>query len=113
MNYSFSKNLRINKVFEYDNVLKNGENKHSCFWRINFIANQIETPRLGLIISKKSHKKAYNRNLRKRLIRETFRTQQQKLKKLDMIVIAKESNKTTNKELISDLTNLFKKISNI
>lgn len=49
--------------------------------------NNIETARLGLAISKKHCRKAAARNRIKRVIRESFRQQQQALAGLDVVVI--------------------------
>lgn len=113
MIYSLNKYSRIKKTFEYDYVLQNGITKYSCFWKVVFITSMEIESRIGLAISKKTYKKACERNLKKRLIKETFRTQKQNFKKLDIIVSAKKSKKIPNKILVEDLNNLFKNISNI
>ncbi len=50
-------------------------------------------PRLGLAVSKKNFKRAVDRNLIKRVIRESFRLHQQDLVGLDIVVM---SRSTTN-----------------
>ncbi|ANZ22778.1 ribonuclease P protein component [Buchnera aphidicola (Diuraphis noxia)] len=55
--------------------------------RINFLSY----PRLGLNISRKNIKYAHDRNLIKRLIRETFRLLQHQLSSMDFIVITKKN----------------------
>ena len=52
-----------------------------------------EQPRLGLAVSKKNFKKAVDRNIVKRIIRESFRLHQQQLAGLDIVVM---SRATTN-----------------
>jgi len=49
--------------------------------------NGLENARLGLAISKKSLKRAVDRNRLKRLIRESFRLHQVILKGLDLVVV--------------------------
>ncbi|UNM96782.1 ribonuclease P protein component [Ignatzschineria rhizosphaerae] len=46
-------------------------------------------PRLGLAVSKKNFKKAVDRNLIKRIIRESFRLHQASLKGLDIVVMSR------------------------
>ena len=57
------------------------------------------------------YKKAVDRNLRKRLARETFRLQQTQLSNFDVVVMAKKSRQVDNKSLVADLSNLFRKAS--
>ena len=52
-----------------------------------------KVPRLGLAVSKKNFKRAVDRNLIKRVIRESFRLHQQDLVGLDIVVM---SRATTN-----------------
>jgi len=66
-----------------------------------------------LAISKKAYKRAVDRNLRKRLARETFRLQQTQLGGLDMVVMAKRSRHANNKRLVDDLSNLLNKVSEV
>ena len=64
--------------------------------------------RLGLAISKKEYKRAVDRNLFKRLARETFRKNQDNLDHLDFVVMAKKSKSKNNSELTLDLITLMK-----
>ncbi len=61
--------------------------------------NQLNHARLGLVIKKKHVKLSVNRNKIKRIIRESFRHNIDKIKNLDVVVISKEGiNSITNKE---------------
>jgi len=51
--------------------------------------NGLAHPRLGLAISKKVLRRAVDRNLLKRVIRESFRHHQQELVGLDVVVLAR------------------------
>jgi ribonuclease P protein component len=76
----------------------------SVFGRMNFL----EHPRLGLIIPRKNVRYAHNRNLIKRLIRETFRMLQYKLISMDFIVtVRKHTLRLSNKKIITILQNLW------
>ncbi|RYY01055.1 MAG: ribonuclease P protein component [Gammaproteobacteria bacterium] len=66
--------------------------------------NQLDRPRLGLVIAKKHIRHAVDRNRMKRLIRETFRAKQQQLAGIDVIVLARKGmHETTNLVLIEQL----------
>lgn len=54
-------------------------------------------PRLGLAVSKKNFKKAVDRNLIKRIIRESFRLQQEALSELDIVVMSRGTTNVANK----------------
>nr|WP_189420639.1 ribonuclease P protein component [Cellvibrio zantedeschiae] len=66
--------------------------------------NQLDCPRLGLVIAKKHIRHAVDRNRMKRLIRETFRVKQQQLAGIDVIVLARKGmHDSTNAVLIEQL----------
>ncbi len=81
------------------------------YWKI--IAKKIDrpTPRLRLVISKKVHKLAVDRNRVKRIARETFRTHQNDLNHWEFVVMVKHSKPTKNSIITDDLLHLFKKIT--
>ena len=60
--------------------------------------NQLEHPRLGLVIGKKSVKLAVERNRIKRQIRESFRHNQSLLVGVDIVIVARRG--------IADLSNI-------
>ena len=51
------------------------------------IPNQLDHPRLGLVVRKKFIKKAVNRNQFKRIVRERFRLSQHDLPAIDIVVM--------------------------
>nr|WP_232500237.1 ribonuclease P protein component [Buchnera aphidicola] len=67
--------------------------------------NLLGHPRLGLSIPRKNIKHAHNRNLIKRLVRETFRLLQYKLLSMDFVVIAKKNILFLNNTRIIDMLN--------
>lgn len=90
--------------------------------------NALNHPRLGLVIAKRHAKHAVTRNKLKRLIRETFRLQQQDLPAVDILVLthkgtnnkpkmgnqkqtANEANFPSNQELRECLQRLFDKLT--
>jgi ribonuclease P protein component len=108
---SLTRGVRITKASDYAHIFQKGKHTQGRFWQLVATPSRESKPRLGLAISKKVYKQAVDRNLRKRLARETFRLQQAQLSNLDMILMAKKSHNVTNKSLVADLSNLFSKVS--
>ncbi len=103
--------MRITKAREYARIFKQGVHSHGKFWQIISIPSENKNSSLGLAISKKIHKLAVDRNLLKRLARETFRLNQDNLKGVDLVVMTKNYTKADNHILTADLQSLFYKVS--
>ena len=84
--FCFNKNHKLTKSIEFEKVFANHKQFNTNYLRINYVHNQLDRPRLGLIISKKNHKKANKRNYMKRILRELFRKQQLSLPNIDIII---------------------------
>ena len=70
--------------------------------------NQCSHPRLGIIISKQHVKRAVDRNLLRRIIRESFRYHRDMLKELDIIVLVRSKwSPLDSKTLRNDIDNLW------
>ena len=75
-------------------------------------ANDLEHPRLGLVIGKKSVKLAVERNRIKRQIRESFRLNQIPLMGLDIVVVARKGlADLDNEELREQFGKLWKRLA--
>jgi ribonuclease P protein component len=73
--------------------------------------NRVDYPRLGVIVSLRIARRAVARNRIKRIIRESFRMQQQKIKGWDVVVIARPGAvKQSNQELFASLEGHWKKL---
>ncbi|MDT8428033.1 MAG: ribonuclease P protein component [Pseudomonadales bacterium] len=88
--FQFGKQLRLLHARDYQQVFQSARYKVSCS-QILVLAmdNNSPSPRLGLVIAKKHIKTAVARNRVKRLIRESFRTNQYLLKGLDIVILAR------------------------
>jgi ribonuclease P protein component len=64
--------------------------------------NQKPGPRLGIIIPKHHIKRAVDRNLIRRLVRESFRHQKESLKGLDIIVLLRSKCTPLDKKALRD-----------
>lgn len=77
---------KLNNSADFEQVFNNRKLFVTDFLRIHYKLNAMEYPRLGMIVSKKNHKKANRRNYMKRVIRELFRQEQCKLQNVDIVV---------------------------
>lgn len=74
--------------------------------------NHLEHPRLGLVIGKKSVKLAVERNRLKRLIRESFRLQQDLLSGWDIVIVARKGlAELDNAELTRQFGKMWKRLA--
>jgi ribonuclease P protein component len=74
--------------------------------------NELDHPRLGLVIGKKSVKLAVERNRLKRQIRESFRLNQDNLAGWDIVVVARKGlGDLQNAELAQQFGKLWKRLA--
>lgn len=99
-NFFFKKKNRLLSTYQFQNVY----NRNVRIVRPEFIylgrINQLKFPRLGISISKRNIKKSHDRNRIKRLIRESFRIQKNKLISMDIVIIAKKDLILKNNKFI-------------
>lgn len=113
-NKAFPREMRILSSEEYDQVFKNPKPLRMGSKGMLILArpNELEHPRLGLIVPKKVLKRAVWRNRVKRLVRESFRLSQDTLPNLDLVFLAKPGiGEIPNRELRSTLKWLLIRIS--
>ncbi len=99
MNLGFGREKRLLVPKQFKAVFDSASNKVSSK-SVLLLAreNQLEHPRLGLVIGKKSVKLAVERNRIKRQIRESFRHNQNILNGVDVVIVARRG--------IADLSNI-------
>jgi len=68
-----SKKYRLKKRKDFERIYKSGKIIKQDFLLFRILANGLENPRIGIVISKKTLAKATARNLVKRRIREAVR----------------------------------------
>lgn len=110
---SFRKSDRLLNSSEFAAVFDGAVFKasHPSFL-ILAIPNTVDHPRLGLVVAKKSVRLAKNRNLIKRVIRESFRLKQHNLPPIDAIVLARrDSDKLPKAEIQQCLDKLWKRVA--
>ena len=88
---AFPKSMRLLNSSDFQSVFDDAtlRTSHQHFLLLAR-RNQLNLPRLGLVIAKKHIRLAVDRNRMKRLIRETFRVKQQQLAGIDVIVLARK-----------------------
>lgn len=100
--FPHSARLTHQKDFQrvFDHATKSGD---PCF-TVLFTGNQQDYPRLGLAITKKVAKRAVDRNRIKRIVRESFRLNQHRLGRVDIVVLARsKAIETANQQLFASL----------
>ena len=74
MSQSFTQAHRLKKADDFSSVFLFRKSRTGIYLKIYFKPNQLENSCLGLIVSKRIHKRANKRNYMKRVLRELFRT---------------------------------------
>lgn len=111
--HHFNKWLRIRKAAEFRAVKNADRRVRDRFFIINAKNIHLTTPRLGVIISKKSIPSAVRRNQVRRLIKEWFRLEQYHLPKVDIVIIATHACRDTpSQDLRECLDKLEQKLIN-
>lgn len=84
-NYSLPKKRRLHKATEFQSVIRFRRTVSGEFLQLYVKPNNLDYPRLGLIVTKKLERLAVGRNRLKRMLREVFRMHQQELGKKDCV----------------------------
>lgn len=108
MNNDFGRRYRLLKADEYSSVFAFRRSKSNAFFQIYWRQSELAHPRIGLIVAKKTAKKAHERNYIKRTVREWFRLNKSNLKNFDYIVRSKQKfEPEQQKEAIHSLESLM------
>ena len=90
---NFPRQVRLTRPEEFQHVFERG--RHRRLSGQGLIArvreNGVQQARLGLAISKRNLKRAVDRNLVKRLARESFRRYQSQLPAVDIVILSQPS----------------------
>jgi len=104
ISFSFPQSIRLKTAEEFSSVFRNAKKLNFNEFNVYVCLNRLNYPRLGLAISKKSAKKAVTRNLIKRIIRESFRLNQQYLTGWDIVFVAKTAAGESSKQQLHMVT---------
>lgn len=84
--YQYTQAQRLKTADEFSSVFLFRKVYYGPYFKIHFKPSELTCSRLGLIVSKKIHKRAVKRNYMKRLIRELFRNDCNTWGNYDLIV---------------------------
>lgn len=109
---TFPRHVRLLDSRDYQAVFRNKASRSSDqSWTLLACPNKLENARLGMAISKRVLKNAVDRNRIKRIVRESFRSHQQELSGLDIVVMCRdEVKRMANKELFDSLNTHWHRI---
>jgi ribonuclease P protein component len=111
--YSFQRELRLLNARDYSRVFDKALKVHNKAFTLLARANDLNHPRLGLVIAKKNLKFAHQRNRIKRVLRESFRFQLSQLASYDLVILTRRDiavlSKTDIIRLRDDLFARFNK----
>ncbi|WP_299234244.1 ribonuclease P protein component [uncultured Halomonas sp.] len=102
---TFPRRLRLLTAGDYRQVFDNAAFKvHGKGLMALASPNDLGHPRIGLVISKKSMRRAVDRNRVKRLVRESIRFQQHRLPAVDIVILSRRGvgeldNETLHRQL--------------
>jgi len=100
----FRKTSRLLDARSFARVFDKATRSRDKWFTVLCRKNDLERARLGLAISRKQCRKASGRNRIKRIVRESFRTHQDELNGLDIVVMNRAAAaEADNKELFTSL----------
>lgn len=114
--FKFSRTSRLLIKQDFQPVFASPHKISHRYLLVLYRPNQRLDARLGIVIAKNRVKKAVNRNLIRRVIRESFRHQQQALKGLDLIILLRSKctpiigEKADKKALRNDVDGLWQRL---
>lgn len=103
--------MRLLKTDDFSSVFSLRRTAGDAWFQVLVAPNNLPCARLGLVVGRKTDKRAVRRNYIKRLVRETFRLQAQELAGLDVVVRARCSfGRSQGGEARKALRQLFQRV---
>lgn len=109
--FNFPKTARLLTPKDFQQVFSQAEKFANRHWTFIVQPNQLDYARLGLAISKKQLAKAVWRNRVKRIARESFRHQQDKVAGYDIVILGRKGTELVeNQQLAKSFFHLMDKL---
>ena len=89
--FSFPKTARLNHPREFKQVFASGRRQSDACFTLISTHNEKDTARLGLVVARKTLRRAVDRSRIKRLVRESFRLHRGQLPARDIVVMPRQS----------------------
>lgn len=108
----FARQQRLLKPSEFKHVFARPQRQSNNLMTLLARENKLKYARLGLAISKKQLRRAVDRNRVKRLVRESFRSRQDQLAGLDIVVMVRTGISTlSNSEIFETLDKQWQRLA--
>ncbi|MBU0745085.1 MAG: ribonuclease P protein component [Gammaproteobacteria bacterium] len=92
MKYTFPRKIRLLTDPQFKQVFKKTKRKiHTQAFIIYYCDNDLSYPRLGVIVPKRNIHQATKRNRFKRVVRESFRLNQNRFQGVDILIVGKKN----------------------
>lgn len=102
---------RLLKTDDFSSVFASRKTIRGKYFDLSYRPNEAGSARLGLIVAKKHARSAVDRNLTRRIVRESFRLCRCKLPTLDIIVrLSSRIDKPDRRGLRLDIDGLFSRL---
>jgi len=92
---TFGRDSRLRSAADFDNVFKYGTRASDSFFTVIARPNRRGSARLGIAVSKRTARRAVERNRIKRVIRESFRQSPVRDLPVDLVILAKAAATAT------------------
>ncbi|MDE0249862.1 MAG: ribonuclease P protein component [Gammaproteobacteria bacterium] len=106
--FSFSYRERLHTARQFQRVFDRANRSGSKAFVLLSRENTVGYPRLGMVVAKRKARRAVDRNMVKRMIRESFRTHKAGLPASDYVVILKQPAGPAQRDILrKQLTGLW------
>ncbi|CAN1539551.1 RnpA RNase P protein component [Methylophilaceae bacterium] len=98
--YRLIKEAKLIKTDEFSSVFNFRKRIATEYLALHYQTNQLQRPRLGLVVGKKTAKLAVSRNYMRRVLRELFRLKQHEILAADIILRVQKKFEKSDFQLI-------------
>lgn len=101
----FYNDKKLSEKSQFDAVFANKKANNGRYLKVFWCHNTLDSPRIGISIAKRNVNKAVKRNKLRRIIKESFRLNYEKLPAVDMIFVIKKQASIDSVALFFDELN--------